>query len=88
MGVEVVFRPAGKHASSRFARKASASIKTHVRLLRVGDGWRLIEAERDRCFVNQPEFKNLSVKVAAHDDIVRNATHGVSVQRGKDGNQT
>ncbi len=78
-GTEVEFRPAGKQASNRYANMAGASITTRVKLRRVTDGWRLLDAARDRCFVNQPEFRQIRVRSAAHDDILRKATDGITV---------
>lgn len=69
-----------KIASKSYARKAGASITTRVRLKRVSDGWRLIFAERDKCFVNQPEQMLLTVSRAAHADILNRAMRGISVQ--------
>ncbi|WP_170560198.1 hypothetical protein [Ruegeria sp. HKCCA5426] len=81
VGTEIEFRPGGKQASKSYARKAGASITTRVKLRRVADGWRLIEARRDQCFVNQTDFKVVQVTPAAHDDIVRTATSGISVRK-------
>ncbi|WP_170378696.1 hypothetical protein [Ruegeria atlantica] len=81
-GTEIEFRPGGKQASNRYARMASASITTRVKLRRVNDGWRLVEAARDRCFVNQPEFRQIRIRPAAHADILRTATDGITVLRG------
>ncbi|WP_171235838.1 hypothetical protein [Ruegeria sp. HKCCA6837] len=78
-GAEIEFRPAGKPASNRYANMAGASITTRVKLRRATDGWRLLDAARDRCFVNQPEFRQIRVRPAAHDDILRKATDGITV---------
>lgn len=78
-GAEIEFRPAGKQASNRYANMAGASITTRVKLRRAKDGWRLLDAARDRCFVNQPEFRQIRVRPAAHDDILRKATDGITV---------
>lgn len=79
IGAEVSLRPAGKKASNAYAAKASSSITTRVRLRRVTDGWRLIEAKRDHCYVNQSEAKSVHVHPAAHADILRTATRGILV---------
>jgi len=72
-GTLVRFRPAGKSsARSQIGR----SITTYVVLRRVRDGWRLVHAQRDYCFINQRAFREVIVRPAAHEDIIRHATRG------------
>ncbi|MEP1316767.1 MAG: hypothetical protein ABJN05_02540 [Sulfitobacter dubius] len=69
----VHFRPGGKRSPhSQIGR----SITTYVVMRRVSDGWRLVHAERDFCYVNQREFREFTVQPAAHKDIIRHATRG------------
>lgn len=75
-GTLVRFRPAGK-SSARL--QIGRSITTYVVLLRVHDGWRLMHAQRDYCFINQRAFRDVVVRPAAHDDITRHATRGFRV---------
>jgi hypothetical protein len=77
IGAEVALRPAGKKASNAYAAKASSSITTRVKLRRVTDGWRLIEAKRDHCYINQSEARSVYVHPAAHADILKTATQGI-----------
>lgn len=74
-GAEVVFRPAGKVSLSQLG----ISITTRVRMRRVSDGWRLVYAVRDRCYANQPAFKEITVKPAAYEDMIRHATRNVRI---------
>jgi hypothetical protein len=74
-GAKVEFRPAGKVSRSQLGM----SITTRVVMRRVQDGWRLVYAERDHCFANQNEFKEITVKPAAYDDMIRHATRNVRV---------
>ena len=72
-GTLVRYRPGGKKAPrSQIGR----SITTFVVLRRVHDGWRLIHAQRDYCYINQRAFRDVIVRPAAHDDIIRHATRG------------
>lgn len=67
------YRPPGKRsARSQIGR----SITTYVVLRRVRDGWRLVHAQRDYCFINQRAFREVIVRPAAHEDIIRHATRG------------
>lgn len=79
VGTEVCFRPAGKSACNAYAKKAGPSITTHVELSRVSDGWRLTDAVRDQCSVNEPELLEVTVTQAAIDDIIQTATNGIWV---------
>ena len=72
-GALVRFRPAGK-SSARL--QIGRSITTYVVMRRVSDGWRLVHAERDFCYVNQREFREFTVQPAAHKEIIRHATRG------------
>jgi len=74
-GTEVEFRPAGKVSRSQLGM----SITTRVVMRRVQDGWRLVYAERDHCYANQTEFKDIIVHPAAYDDMIRHATRNVRV---------
>ena len=80
VGTEVIYRPAGKEASRTYERKAGASITTRIHLKRVTDGWRLVKAERDYCYVNQAQLLDVSVSVTAKDDIVHKATRSLRVK--------
>lgn len=72
-GAIVHYRPGGKRSPhSQIGR----SITTYVVMRRVFDGWRLVHAERDFCYVNRREFREITVQPAAHKDIVRHATRG------------
>lgn len=72
----VRYRPAGKLSSrSQIGR----SITTFVVMRRVHDGWRLVHAERDYCYVNQREFNETIVGPAAHEDMIRHATRNIRV---------
>ena len=72
-GALVRYRPPGK-SSSRL--QIGRSITTYVVLRRVRDGWRLVHAQRDYCFINQRAFREVIVRPAAHEDIIRHATRG------------
>lgn len=72
-GALVRYRPAGK-SSARL--QIGRSITTYVVLRRVRDGWRLMHAQRDHCFINQRAFREVIVRPAAHEDIIRHATRG------------
>lgn len=80
VGTEVIYRPAGQLIWTSYAAIAKPSITTRVVLKRVRDGWRLISAERDHCFVNQKEFKQMIIGPAANDNIIRQATNGFVVR--------
>lgn len=70
VGSEFEFRPAGKEANATYARKAGPQITTFVKMLRVTDGWRLVEAHRDNAWCNQKAHWQLTVSMAARDNIV------------------
>lgn len=72
-GTLVRYRPGGKKASRA---QIGRSITTFVVLRRVHDGWRLIHAQRDYCYINQRAFRDVIVRPAAHEDIIRHATRG------------
>ncbi|SFH34693.1 hypothetical protein [Sulfitobacter dubius] len=72
-GTIVLYRPGGKR-SARI--RIGRSITTYVVLRRVRDGWRLMHAQRDYCFINQRAFREVIVRPAAHEDIIRHATRG------------
>lgn len=80
IGTVLEYRPAGKKVFNSAASRQWTSITTRVWLRRIGDGWRLIEAVRDECYANQPEFRKIHVRPAAHDEILRNATAGFVIQ--------
>lgn len=83
IGAEFEFRPAGKEASNSYARKAGPRITTRVRLQRVTDGWRLIEAQRDKSWVNQSSLWRLTVSPAAKANIVATAMKGIFVKESR-----
>ncbi len=70
LGTVVHYRPAGKVSLSQLGK----SITTYVAIRRVHDGWRLVRAERDFCFANQRQFREIIVRPAAHEDMIRHAT--------------
>ncbi len=79
-GTEVIYRPAGKSVRTAYSTLVSANITTRVALRRVQDGWRLISADRDRCYVNQKEYKKIIIGHAANDNIIRAATARFTVR--------
>ncbi|MGJ8547522.1 MAG: hypothetical protein ACSHWZ_18900 [Sulfitobacter sp.] len=76
-GAMVSYRPAGKVSRSHFGK----SITTYVVIRRVQDGWRLVHAERDYCYLNQREFREITVRTAAYEDIIRHATQKFCVRK-------
>ncbi|WP_435988080.1 hypothetical protein [Sulfitobacter sp. SH22] len=79
VGSELEFRPAGKDANASYARKAGPQITTFVKMIRVTDGWRLVEAHRDNSWCNQKEHWKMGVSNAARDEIVLNAMRSIFV---------
>lgn len=80
VGTEVIYRPAGQLIWTSYASLVKPNITTRIVLRRVRDGWRLISAERDHCFINQKEFKQMIIGPAANDNIIRQATDGFVVR--------
>lgn len=81
VGTEIEFRRAGKKANATYARKASPQNTTFIRLVRVADGWRLVEAVRQIVWCNQKEHREYFVSSHAKDDIVRKALDAFSLHR-------
>jgi len=81
VGTVIEFRRAGKKASATLARKAGPQNTTFIRLVRVADGWRLVEAVRQIVWCNQKEHREFFVSTAAKDDIVRKALDAFSLHR-------
>lgn len=75
-GTQVVYRPPGK--SSQYFQ-IGRHITTSIVMRRARDGWRLISAQRDYCYVNQREFKEVTLRPAAYKDAVRHATRNFRV---------
>lgn len=74
-GAEAEFRPAGQVSRSQYGKR----ITTRVVIRRVHDGWRLVHAERDHCYVNQSELREITLRPAAYEDIIRYATRNFQV---------
>lgn len=72
-GTRVWCRPAGFSARSDRARRTGPSPTTYFAIRRVRDGWRLVSAERDYCWVNQPALTAFYPTKAAAEDMARAA---------------
>lgn len=79
-GAEFEFRPEGKIANATYARKAGPQITTFVKMVRVTDGWRLVEARRENAWCNQKAHWRLVVSEAARDDLIAKAMDSISVR--------
>lgn len=80
IGAEVTYRPAGQSMRTPYATLKKPNITTCIVLRRVQDGWRLVSAERDHCYINQKEFKQMVIPRAANDNIIEKATIGFVVR--------
>lgn len=80
IGATASYRPAGKSRSNAYAKKSSPSITTRINIRRVADGWRLVHASRDECYVNETASEDITVSQAAVDSIIATATRGLVVR--------
>ncbi|MFG6539374.1 hypothetical protein [Sulfitobacter sp. CS16] len=78
-GALVHYCPAGKTSRSQIGK----NITTYIIMRRIHDGWRLVHAERDYCYVNQSEFREITVQPAAYEDMISHATQNFRVWEEK-----
>lgn len=80
VGTEAWHQPAGKSGCSAYAKASGPRITTYIEIRRVADGWRLVHAERSKCYVNQIAFEKVIVSPAANDNIIQKATKYITVR--------